>query len=61
MRRRRREATANDSDLPKLHRREDYFATAHKADNILSIPLYIFRGVLFLLRRRCDAIGLGDL
>jgi len=29
MRRRRREATANDSNFPKGHYREDYLATLH--------------------------------
>jgi hypothetical protein len=56
----RRKATANDSNLPKVHRREGSLATVPIKPGMYSAPLYICRIALLLLRQRRGA-GLGEL
>jgi hypothetical protein len=41
MRRRRREATVNESNSPKVHRRENKLATVHIKLVMLTLPRYI--------------------
>jgi hypothetical protein len=60
MRQRCRGATANDSNSPKVHRRESYpYHCTHKAGNIYSVQLYIYKVVILLLPQRRGAAGSG--